>query len=63
MVNTVIFAVAILATSNSALASSTSQNIPYNFDPLKLRFYIVKLGFTGVYIIFSSPELKAPVRY
>ena len=23
-----------------------------NFDPLKLRFYIVKLGFTGVYIIF-----------
>ena len=24
----------------------------YNFDPLKLPFYIVKLGFTGVYIIF-----------
>ena len=24
----------------------------YNFDPLKLHFYIVKLGFTGVYIIF-----------
>ena len=23
----------------------------YNFDPLKLHFYIVKLGFTGVYII------------
>ena len=22
------------------------------FDPLKLHFYIVKLGFTGVYIIF-----------
>ena len=22
-----------------------------NFDPLKLHFYIVKLGFTGVYII------------
>ena len=24
----------------------------YNNDPLKLHFYIVKLGFTGVYIIF-----------
>ena len=24
----------------------------YNFDPLKLHFYIVKLGFTGVYVIF-----------
>ena len=29
------------------------ENIPiYNFDPLKPHFYIVKLGFTGVYIIF-----------
>ena len=25
----------------------------YNSDLLKLHFYIVKLGFTGVYIIFS----------
>ena len=25
----------------------------YNFDPIKPHFYIVKLGFTGVYIIFS----------
>ena len=24
----------------------------YNFDPLKPHFYIVKLGFTGVYTIF-----------
>ena len=24
----------------------------YNYDPLKLHFYTVKLGFTGVYIIF-----------
>ena len=24
----------------------------YNFDPLKPHFYIVKLGFTGEYIIF-----------
>ena len=30
----------------------------YNFDPLKPHFYIVKLGFTGVYIIFliSAPK-------
>ena len=24
----------------------------YNFDPLETHFYVVKLGFTGVYIIF-----------
>ena len=24
----------------------------YNFDPFQPHFYIVKLGFTGVYIIF-----------
>ena len=24
----------------------------YNFDPLKPHFYIVKVGFTGVYIIW-----------
>ena len=26
----------------------------YNFDLLKPHFYIVKLGFTGVYIIFAK---------
>ena len=30
----------------------------YTFDPLKLHFYIVKLGFTGVYIMFSLFLLK-----
>ena len=30
----------------------------YNFDPLKPHFYIVKLGFTGVYIIFFIPAQK-----
>ena len=29
-----------------------------NVDPLTPHFYIVKLGFTGVYV-FSSPEPKA----
>ena len=29
----------------------------YNFDPLKPHFYVAKLGFTGVYIIFLiSPQ-------
>ena len=30
----------------------------YNFDPLKPHFYIVKLGFTGVYIIFPISAQK-----
>ena len=30
----------------------------YNFDPLKPHFYIVKLGFTGVYIIFLISTQK-----
>ena len=37
----------------------------YNFDPLKPHFYIVKLGFTGVYIFFISAQKHrswVPVR-
>ena len=30
----------------------TTKTCLYNFDPTKPHFYIVKLGFTGVYIIF-----------
>ena len=30
----------------------------YNFDPLKPHFYIVKLGFTGVYFIFLISTQK-----
>ena len=30
----------------------------YSFDPLKPHFYIVKLGFTGVYIIFLISAQK-----
>ena len=30
----------------------------YNFDPLEPHFYIVKLGFTGVYIIFLVSAQK-----
>ena len=30
----------------------------YNFDPFKPHFYIVKLGLTGVYIIFLISAQK-----
>ena len=30
----------------------------YNFDPLKPHFYIVKLGFTGVFIILLISAQK-----
>ena len=33
-------------------SACTSRKHAYNFDPLKPHFYVVKLGFTGVYIIF-----------
>ena len=30
----------------------------YNYDPLKPHFYLVKLGFTGIYIIFLISAQK-----
>ena len=30
----------------------------YHFDPLKSHFYVVKLGFKGVYILFRIPAQK-----
>ena len=35
-----------------------TKTYPYNFDPLKPHLYIVKLGFTGVYIIFLISAQK-----
>ena len=35
-----------------SIAFNITKTYLYNFDPLKPHFYIVKLGFTGVYIIF-----------
>ena len=35
----------------------------YNFDPLKPHFYIVKLGFTGVYIIFDITAQNTDFGY
>ena len=34
------------------LETTITKTYLYNFDPLKPHFYTVKLGFTGVYIIF-----------
>ena len=37
---------------------SSSKTCLYNIDPLKPHFYIVKLGFTGVYIMFLISAQK-----
>ena len=37
---------------------SITKTCLYNFDPLNPHFYIVKLGFTGVYIIFLISAQK-----
>ena len=39
------------------------KTCPYNFDPLKPDFYIVKLGFAGVYIIFLISAQNIDCRY
>ena len=36
----------------TGIATAITKTCLYNFDPLKPHFYTVKLGFTGVYIIF-----------
>ena len=35
----------------------------YNFDPPKSHFYMVKLGFTGVYITFLIFALNIDCEY
>ena len=51
----------------SLLHNTTSHTITktylYNFDLLKPHFYIVKLGFTGVYIIFLISAQKIDCGY
>ena len=37
---------------NMIIKCDITKTYLYNFDPLKPHFFIVKLGFTGVYIIF-----------
>ena len=41
-----------------SLSCPITKTCLYNFDPLKPHFCIVKLGFTGVYIIFLISAQK-----
>ena len=45
-------------TANSVDPHHITKTYLYNFDPLKPHFYIVNLGFTGVYIIFLISAQK-----
>ena len=51
---------------DQTLQNAITKTCLYNVDPLKPHFYIVKLGFTGVYIIFlisaQKHRLWVPVR-
>ena len=38
--------------ATNVFLQNITKSCLYNFDPLKPHFYIVKLGFTEVYIIF-----------
>ena len=40
------------------LSSNITKTCLYNFDPLEPHFYTVKLGFTGVDIIFLISAQK-----
>ena len=42
---------------------SIAKTCLYNADPLKPKLYIVKLGFTGVYIIFLISAQKHRLCY
>ena len=39
-------------------SSDITKTCLYNIDPLKPHFYTVKLGFTGIYIIFLISAQK-----
>ena len=54
-IRTVPFSIAVYSTCHGSRQiedAPITKTYLYNFDPLKPPFYIVKLGFTGVYIIF-----------
>ena len=48
---------------SSKVMFNITKTYLYNFDPLKPHFYIVKLGFTGVYIIFLISDQNIDCRY
>ena len=50
----------ILSATTLHIITKTRQ---YHFDPLKPHFYIVKLGFTGVDIIFLISDQNIDYEY
>ena len=54
VINSISFMFLTIIDGNSyfRISSTITKTCLYNFNPLKPQFYIVKLGFTGVYIIF-----------
>ena len=48
---------------SSLVAMGITKTRLCNFDPLKPHFYIVKLGITGVYIIFLISDQNIDCRY
>ena len=49
----------LIYTRKNISEATITKTCLYNFDPLKPHFNIVKLGFTGVYIIFFYFYSKA----
>ena len=50
--------IVLLRGNNKGGDQGITKTYLYNVDPLKPHFYIVKLGFTGVYIIFPISDQK-----
>ena len=50
-------------TKYDSLTTPITKTCLYNTDPLKPHFYTVKLGFTGVYIIFLIALKNIVCRY
>ena len=53
-----LFSLCITCENKVLLREPITKTCLYNVDPLKPHFYIVKLGFTGVYIIFLISAQK-----
>ena len=53
----------VLPETDINLYHSITKTSLYNFDPLKPHFYIVKLGFTGVYNIFRISAKNIDCSY
>ena len=55
--------IALFPNESTTMPGSVTKTCLYNFDPIKPHFYIVKLGFTGVYIIFLISAKKIDFGY